>query len=212
MASEKDFADKLLERAYNLKTEEEAKALYKDWADTYDETMLSDLGYLTPLKTAELLSTFLEDKSSRILDIGCGTGLAGAALVRRGFAHLDALDYSVEMLDVAAKREIYSNLHVADLTKEISLASDTYDAAICTGTFTHAHVGADCLDELFRILKPGALFACTIHKDVWEPAGFEAKVHQLESACIILNRHMQEGTYFENTEEPEGFYMLWEKL
>ncbi|MGI9352004.1 MAG: class I SAM-dependent DNA methyltransferase [Rhizobiaceae bacterium] len=212
MAGRNEKADQLLEQAYSLKSDVEAKALYKEWAGTYDEAMLGGLGYLTPMKTAELLTANLADKNARILDIGSGTGLAGNELSRLGFANLDALDYSAEMLAEAAKRNIYNLLHEVDLTKPISIESGTYEAMICTGTFTHAHVGASCLDELFRILKPGGVFACTVHQDIWEPEGFEEKISQLEGAGIVKTVQRKLGIYFREAEEPEGWYILWEKL
>ena len=42
----------LLERAYALKNDDDAKLLYRDWANTYDQTMMDGLKYLTPSKTA----------------------------------------------------------------------------------------------------------------------------------------------------------------
>lgn len=211
MSKDKDIADELLERAYNLETASESKSLYKDWADTYDKTMLDGLGYLTPKKTAELLSDYLPLKQAQILDVGSGTGLAGQELASHGYRNIDALDYSAEMLEVARKRNVYQNLHQIDLTDDIALASNSYDAMISTGTFTHAHVGASCLDELFRILKPGGLLACTVHKDIWMPEGFDDKVSELQEAGTLKKRHHEAGTYFENSTEDEGWYIIWEK-
>ena len=204
-------SDALLNRAYTLGTEEDSKALYRDWATTYDQSMLDELGYLTPSKTAELLASHLIDKKAVILDAGAGTGLAGVELVHHGFVSLHALDYSAEMLAVAGKRGIYQSLIEADLNINLPLKDNIYDAVICTGTFTHAHVGAECLDELCRVLKPGGLFACTVHKDVWEPAGFENKVPQLHASGTITTLHQQAGTYFANSEEDEGWFIVWQK-
>ncbi|MEM7216298.1 MAG: methyltransferase domain-containing protein [Pseudomonadota bacterium] len=212
MSEKKNEADALLERAYSLQTESESKELYRDWAETYDATMLDNLGYLTPKKTAELLEPEVTDKAARILDVGSGTGLAGIELSRLGFTNLDALDYSSEMLAVADKRGIYANLLVIDLTGPVPIESAAYDAIICTGTFTHAHVGADCLDELFRVLKPGGLFACTVQKDVWLTAGFEETVSRLEGGQIIRTRYRELGTYYEDSNEPEGWFIIWERL
>lgn len=203
--------DLLLERAYNLQSMKESKALYRDWATTYDETMLDRLGYLTPQKTAELLSSVVEDRDSKILDVGSGTGLAGVELNKLGFTNIDALDYSAEMLRVASERNIYVDLFEMDLTKALSLSNESYDAMICTGTFTHAHVGAECLDELFRLLKPGGMFTCTVHKDCWIPQGFQTKVNELESSGSICTYHHEAGTYFESDTKPEGWFIVWEK-
>ena len=201
--------EELLERAYALSSDKDAKALYRDWADTYDKSMVDGLGYITPRKTAFMLSTHLKDKHAEILDVGTGTGLAGSHLADLGYKTIDALDYSQEMLDVAAKRNIYRKFFLADLNGQLEIPENSYDALICTGTFTHAHVGASCLDELFRILKPGGVFACTVQKDVWSDEGFDAKIRDLTQAGISRTLGMIMDIYFENDEEPQGWYITW---
>ena len=211
MADKDQKASKLLNRAYSLETEADSKALYGDWADTYDETMMDGMGYLTPTKTAELLARRLPNSRALILDVGAGTGLAGVELSRLGYLNMHAIDYSAEMLSVAERRGIYEKLIEADLNDKLDVGANCYDAIICTGTFTHAHVGAQCLDELFRILKPGGIFACTIHKDVWEPAGFKKKVPELEQSGLLRTVSKKSGIYFSNSTEEEGWYIVWEK-
>ena len=39
----------MLERAYTVKSSDDVKRLYRDWADTYDEHLESGLGYRAPL-------------------------------------------------------------------------------------------------------------------------------------------------------------------
>ncbi len=201
----------LLQRAYSLKGSSESKALYAEWAKTYDKTMLEGLGYLTPEMTAKLLAAHVADKWARILDVGAGTGLAGKALASLGYANVDGLDYSPQMLAVAESRNVYSRLFEADLNQPLAVHDAEYEAIICTGTFTHAHVGAACLDELFRILKPGAKFACTIHKDVWQSGGFAAKIAGMENAGILDVVHCETGHFYAKSEAPEGWYCVWRK-
>ncbi len=209
--------EELLKRAYSLETEQESLALYRDWAQSYDATMLDGLRYVTPRKTASLLFEALQETTARILDVGSGTGLAGEHLARLGFSNIDALDYSPEMLDVAEMRTVegnpvYTNTVLADLNQKLDLETGCYGAMICTGTFTHAHVGSQCLDELFRLLKQGGLFACTVHQDVWEEAGFAAKIKELASGGVMRTCGMTMGTFYETDDEPQGWYIVWEKL
>lgn len=208
---EMQAAEELLARAYALQDDVQARALYRDWAATYDETMLDGLGYQTPAKTADLLVAFLTDRDAAILDIGSGTGLAGAELAAKGFTAIDALDYSPEMLAVARARGVYRRLIEADLNAALDLPDATWDAMICTGTFTHAHVGGKCLGELFRLLRPDGLFACTVHGDVWESGGFAAEVSRLATAGILETLHHEPGAYYASSRVPEGFYILWRK-
>lgn len=210
-------SEELLRRAYNLASEEQTHDLYREWAETYDDTMINGLSYATPRKTASLLTGALPDKTVRILDVGCGTGLAGAELASHGFRSIDGLDFSPEMLSVARKCTVgnvpvYSETITADLNSKLEIPSAFYDGMICTGTFTHAHVGPQCLDELFRVLKSGGLFACTVHKDIWEELGFEKKVRALVSNGVMRTQGMVMDVYFDTDSEPQGWYILWEKL
>ncbi|MEZ5873254.1 MAG: class I SAM-dependent methyltransferase [Nitratireductor sp.] len=199
----------LLARAYALKDAEQSLALYRDWAESYDATMLDGLGYLTPALTAALLLRFLPDQDTAILDVGTGTGLAGAELAARGFNCIDGIDISPQMLGVAGSRSVYRNLVEADLTRPLPLPDAAYGAMICTGTFTHAHVGAQCLDELMRLLEPGGILACTIHGDVYDPAGFS---RWLEGNNSIEMLYREAGTYYRDSVTPEGLYLVWRKL
>ena len=185
-----------LEAAYSLGDDEAMQRFYRDWASEYDHQMQEGLAYLSPQKIATLLMRYIEDTQARILDVGCGTGLTSVALAESGFRRLDGLDFSPAMLEQSRQRGFYSTLIEADLNLPLSISDASYDALISSGTFTHGHVGANALDELFRILKPGGYLACTIHRDIWQPLGFGEKLTQLEEAGIISIPALEESTFF----------------
>lgn len=200
----------LLERAYGLQTPEDSRALYRDWAGTYERTMQEGLGYVSPWRLADLLARHLPERSVSVLDIGCGTGLAASALAGHGFANIDGIDISAEMLGVARASGRYARLFEADLTRDLPIADCSYAAAICTGTFTHGHVGAGCLPEILRVLRPGALFAFTVHRDVWDPMGFGAALDALVRRGEIEFRFSEEGPYYVNSASVDGRYCVIE--
>jgi len=211
--SDKHAAEALVKRAYTVSNDEESKALYRDWANSYDTAMVDGLGYLTPTLTARLLAEYCHDREARVLDIGSGTGLAGVALQAEGFTQLDALDFSPEMLAEAARTGAYQTLIEADLNAPLSMIPDNqYSAMICTGTFTHAHVGASCLNELWRILAPGGLLACTVHHDVWASSGFADQIAQMESGQQLETLHQQPGRYYSSSDQIEGDYIVWQRV
>jgi len=202
-------AAQLLERAYALDSDEKSRALYRDWAETYDETMLTGLNYLSPAKVADLLALHLHDRGASILDIGCGTGLAGQGLASHGFRHIDGLDISPEMMEVAKRRGVYQHFITADLNRVLDLPSAQYDGATCSGTFTHGHVAAPCLDEVFRILKPGAPFAFTVKLEVWESLGFKDKLLELGARGRITCLTFAHDTHYASSAQPDGVFCVY---
>ena len=166
---------------------------------------------MSPIKAAKLLTLNVSNKDALILDVGKGTGLVGKELAALGYANIDGIDYSAPMLEVARKTSVYVTLLEADLNEPLITKSNTYDALICIGTFTHGHIGADCLDELFRILKPGGKFITAIRKTYWEPAGFAAKISHLTKSGIAKTIQREEDSNYTDSEEAESWFVVWEK-
>ena len=210
-SSDDKSADKFLDEAYHLEDKESMAAFYQKWADDYDQQMLENLNYLSPRLIGELLIEYLSDKQSAILDIGCGTGLTSVLLHERSYQSIDGLDFSADMLRVSSERGIYRKLIEADLNQPLNIADEQYHAAISSGTFTHGHVGPEPLHEIFRILKPGGLLACTIHNELWQSQGFEQKLEQLLDDGTITCLVRRLDSYFKGS-EPEGWFCLYQKL
>mgnify|MGYP001430526105 FL=1 len=200
--------EKILERAYALKTPGEAKALYADWAMSYDQHLEQGLNYIAPACIAQTLVNVLADRTASILDIGCGTGLVGAYLVGQGYSAIDGLDFSSEMLSQARSKRIYQKLLSGDLNTVLDIPDQTYDAGISCGTFTHGHVKADALDEIIRVLKPGACFVCTIHREVWQSAGFGTKFAQLMASGVAELESMNEQPFYRNAPDDGRFCVV----
>lgn len=192
MAGSDDTPD--LEAAYALKTPDDSKALYRDWAATYDETFAAAMGYAAPGRIAALFDRRWAG-GGRVLDVGCGTGLVAEELAARP---VDGLDISAEMLAVAAQKGVYERLIEGDLTARLAIADDSYAGLISAGTFTHGHVGPGALDELVRIAAPEALFVFGVNAEVFRELDFGAKLDALESAGRICGAELVEGRIYED--------------
>lgn len=206
-----DGEDAFLRQAYELKDLEDAMAFYQHWAEDYDRQMEGNLHYVAPRQTAEHLARFVEDRSVAVLDVGCGTGLTSHYLAEQGFETFDGIDLNEAMLERSRARGIYRNLIKADLTLPLTLDDESYGAAISSGTFTLGHVGPEPIPEIFRVLQPGACFACTVHRDIWSAKGFEAAFGTLETAGKIRTVDMAQGHFFAHL-EPTAKYCVFQKL
>jgi predicted TPR repeat methyltransferase len=201
----------LLKRAYALTTQAEGAQLYREWAATYDRTMVDGLGYLSPAVLADLFARCVRWRDQTVLDLGCGTGLVGAELVRHGFTDFDGLDLSTEMMTEAERRGIYGEFIVADLTQPLPLPSGRYGAAICNGTFTSGHVDASCLDEVVRIIAPGGFLACAVHHSVWDALGFSAAFHRLAASRTLDVVEIVESAYYQSSTTTDGRLCVFRK-
>jgi predicted TPR repeat methyltransferase len=197
-------------QAYSLDDDDKMVYFYRNWADDYDHQMLDELGYTSPITIARLLDEYLPDKNARIFDIGCGTGLTCVFLHQQGYRALDGIDLSPDMVRVAENRGIYQDVLLGDVNQPLEIADNSYDAVISSGTFTHGHVGPGPLHEIFRILRPGGILACTVHMDLWQSKGFEASFESLVATGTAERLHLELDKYYKSG-DLEGWFCVYRK-
>jgi predicted TPR repeat methyltransferase len=165
---------------YDAKAPDEIAAVYDKWAETYEAEMRA-AGYRHPSVALALLARHLPAGAGPILDAGAGTGLVGEWLAIIGYPDLEALDISGGMLAVAERKGVYRALHKLALGGDLPFADGSFAAVLSAGVFTTGHVGAEALDALIRITRPGGVLVITVKDTVWH-GGFEAAVEALEAA------------------------------
>lgn len=173
----------VLAQAYGLSDVAETRALYDEWAKTYDEEMAHESqDYIGPsVASACVLRLLGPDNIAKasILDAGCGTGQVGRHLAKAGAEHIDGVDLSPGMLDVARQTGVYRSLEAVDLSKPIARNDQSYKVVACVGTLTQGHVGPEPLSELVRITERFGYIVVTVLASIWESGGYAAKVAQL---------------------------------
>ena len=86
---------------------DELKDLYKNWND-YENDVINLAGYVGHLVTTNTLLKYLNNKKSKILDAGCGTGLVGQILHKNNYKNIVGVDFSKEMIERAHKKKCLS--------------------------------------------------------------------------------------------------------
>lgn len=125
------------------------------------------------------------------MDVGCGTGVCGAALGRMGFRRIEGLDISAEMLEEAARKwrddggPVYLDHLQADLSKRAPVDDDAFQSLVCAGTFTHGHLGPGPLEELWRMTAPGGICSVGINASRYDVAGFAERIAADEQRGVI---------------------------
>lgn len=158
---------KSLDVVYSANSVEDVAKKYDDWADRYD-TEMSTLGYRHPNICLAMLTRHLPKGEGPVLDAGAGTGLLGEWMSIVGYDRCEALDISEKMLEVARGKSVYSDFHVAALGDQLPLADDQFGGIVAAGVFTVGHVGAEGLDELIRITRPGGILVLTIKDTLYQ--------------------------------------------
>jgi predicted TPR repeat methyltransferase len=143
--------------------------LFDQFSADYDARMLAQLSYRAPSILKELADFTLPGRTGLvILDLGCGTGLSGAAFRQRA-SRLDGIDLSPAMIEKARARGVYETLAVADI--ESGLGVGTYDLAIAADTLVYLGDLEAAMSAVARALKPGGHFLFTAESK--EGEGFE---------------------------------------
>jgi predicted TPR repeat methyltransferase len=145
------------------------RALFDQYAADFDRNLVEDLGYIAPaalrLAIERALARRGRQRLDSALDLGCGTGLGGAA-VRSLVSTLAGVDLSPRMIERARARGIYDRLEVGDLCDAlVAAAPASVDLVLAADSF--AYIGA--LEPIFaaaaRALEPDGLFAATFEAD-----------------------------------------------
>lgn len=105
-------------------------------------------------------------RDARVLEIGCGQGY-GTQLVLQTFnpAHVDAVDLDAKMVD-KARRRLHNHADkvtiaqgsAGDLTRALGARDHSYDAVFDFAIIHHIPNWRAALDEVSRVLRPGAAF------------------------------------------------------
>ena len=184
-----------LDQAYSVKTPEDNRRLYAKWAATYESSFVDAKQYRYPKAISEVFNEHVPTDTeavARVIDIGCGTGLTGMYLSHlRPHLFIDGLDISPEMLAEASRKKrtdgsaVYTNLDECDLTQAVVNKFEPYDALICSGTFTHGHLGPDALKNVLSLVRPAGWIVIGVNNEHFEGKDFQAELDLLSDAKKI---------------------------
>ncbi|MEM7069457.1 MAG: class I SAM-dependent methyltransferase [Pseudomonadota bacterium] len=154
-----------LKEVYRDRTVDDQREIYREWAETYDAQTTGEFGWMGFKPAAEVFAKRVTDRSARVLDAGCGTGLSGLALSEFGFGNLHGRDLSREMLAIAEDRNVYQSLGEVDLT--VPLTEEPFDAVISVGVFGFGPPFPEHIHHLVNATKPDGLVILTVNGKGW---------------------------------------------
>ncbi|MEN1729585.1 MAG: methyltransferase domain-containing protein, partial [Pseudomonadota bacterium] len=142
------------------------QALFDDYADEFESHLTEELGYRIPEEMAERLLDYQADLS-RVLDLGCGTGLMAEALADR-FEKMDGVDLSPRMLKQARASGRYASLSQNDVVNYLRKADQRWSTVLAADVLVYVGELEPLVEPLAKRLESGGWFAFSIELSAGE--------------------------------------------
>ena len=149
---------------------------------SYDETF-DEWGYVGPQTAAAILRNYVPI-DSRILDAACGSGLTGAALQHLGYARIEGIDISGELLELADRTGAYERVARVDMQAlPLPFEDGEFDAVNFIGALTYFETD-EILRELCRIVRSGGHVVFSQRDDIMREQNYQERLDALEQAGV----------------------------
>ena len=143
--------------------------LFDQHAPRFDQSLLQHLDYRAPQLLFEAITAMAQPagnppRFAAMLDLGCGTGLAGAAF-RAEVGHLTGVDISAAMIDEARRKALYDRLETGELMEFLdaeAAAGVRYDLVLAADVLVYIEDLAAVAAAVRRVLAPSGLFGFTV--------------------------------------------------
>jgi predicted TPR repeat methyltransferase len=173
------------------------RALFDDYADSFDQHLVEQLGYEAHRRLVTPLAGLQAQAFASALDLGCGTGLCGP-LLRPIVRRLEGVDLSQPMLDRAAERVVYDRLVCADLVEHLQQTTQRHDLVVAADVFIYVGDLEPVFEGVRRVLQPGGVFCFTV-----EPAD--------DHSAVVLHaqlRYAHSLPYLQDLAQRHGLRVL----
>lgn len=141
--------------------------LFDGYAERFERHLVTELGYSMPATLRRLAAGLLPPGGAfaRVRDLGCGTGLAGAAF-RDLAGRLEGVDLSPRMLAEARAKNLYDALHLDDAVAHLRglAGAPPDDLLIAADTVNYLGDLAPLFAAAAARLATGGLFAFSVER------------------------------------------------
>jgi predicted TPR repeat methyltransferase len=196
-------------------------ALFDDYAPRFEAELVDRLAYRGPALLVDAVRRVGARRFRRMIDLGCGTGLAGEA-----FAPLceviDGIDLSEAMLERARAKRLYRSLALGEIVATLA-AEPEASAGLLVAADVVVYLGdlRPLLGAAARVLRPGGLLAFTAERSETEPvllgdslrfAHSEAAIGAWAAAAGLVPRLAERSSKRRDRGEPvPGLVLVLEK-
>ena len=140
---------------------EYVKALFDQYAQSFDSHLVETLNYRAPTLIAESVQRVAPRTGQDVVDLGCGTGLCGP-LLRPLARTLTGVDLSDGMLAQARAGGHYDELVCAELVAWLAQQNERFDLAVAADVMIYLGDLDASIAALRRALRPGGVFVFSV--------------------------------------------------
>ncbi|WP_426416631.1 methyltransferase [Aestuariirhabdus sp. LZHN29] len=178
--------------------DEYVQALYDQYADKFELHLQHRLQYGAP---GVIVATLIEqgvERLDKVLDLGCGTGLMGAALCEKlPVAHLAGVDLSANMLKLADSKAVYHRLEQASILPFLETDTGAWELICAADVLIYLGDLEPWFERVRSCLGGGGLLAFTIEQG------------QEEGVSLLPNgRYQHHPLYIDQLARQHGFIEL----
>jgi predicted TPR repeat methyltransferase len=139
------------------------KNLFDDYAYRFNDVLVNNLQYSLPFVIKELILQSNSEKSEyqNVIDLGCGTGLAGKDL-RNISTNLFGVDISENMIFEAEKLDIYDTLIIGDLVEKLNASHDKFDLLVALDVLIYIGDAKSTFQAVRKCCKLDSLFVFSV--------------------------------------------------
>lgn len=162
-----------------------ARIGYREWAARYEATVAAGLDgpLLDDLASVDWMNL------ATAVDLACGTGRTGLWLAQHGIRHIDGVDVTFEMLEIAKIKHVYRHLHVADVAAT-ALRSSGYD--LCSMVLADEHLAElkPVYCEAARLLRHQGIFVLVGYHPFFLMNGVPTHYHRAGGEAVTIESHI----------------------
>lgn len=139
--------------------EKYVQEVFDNYSGYYETSLLEELEYGVPEKMKSIVTAGVNWKKSFQygLDLGCGTGLCGAAFFEMP-TRLDGLDLAPKMIEIARSKNIYEALHISGINEFLSSEVGPFDLVLASDVFAYLGELQDTLHSVYARTTEDVLF------------------------------------------------------